>query len=521
MRSVARAVLILSLIFGGAGIILPGLFTAWAKCPQCFTDGDSLNTSKNQDGSVSTAPDGRPKVSWRIDSSWDTQPGSTNQAIWNAANGAFDEWNNARGVNNEASKDYFDRQQQWGQTTITLKKATPNQLRGSCMRTNPQPDGRFEILISPEAANWPLDLLIDYIAHEIGHTEGLAHPTVAEMRQGCWESSTNAATIPTAMGFVKLACGVAQNNLKLQANDVTSANAVQNGNKTGCTQVSKPQNIGPGGGGGGDPTPTPPPPTPDPTPFCEDFDQDGWCASSDCNDYDSNVYPGAPLNPYTEGDEDRNCNGLDDYQEQYNTCNLNESSCDWGTTFDPGSCRCVPPSPILIDVKGNGFGLTAGADGVLFDLTNSGFRRKVSWTAANSDDAWLVLDRNHNGMIDSGGEMFGNFTQQPHSASPNGFIALAEFDKTGFGGNSDGAIDARDAVFSHLLLWQDVNHNGVSEPGELHPLLSLEVASIDLKYKESKRMDAYGNQFKYRSKVEDARKAKVGRWAWDVFLVTP
>ncbi len=196
------------------------------------------------------------------------------------------------------------------------------------------------------------------------------------------------------------------------------------------------------------------------------------------------------------------------------------TGCPSPFTASPTGC-CCRFSPILIDIASDGFELTGVENGVLF---STGFTPPVfvSWTARGSDDAWLVLDRDQNGAIDNAIELFGNFTPQPppeEGRGENGFLALAVYDELSNGGNADGQIDSNDAIYSHLRLWQDQNHNGLSEETELHPLPALDVEAISLTYKTSKKTDQFGNQFYYRAKVYESKGSHVGKWAWDVFLL--
>lgn len=170
-----------------------------------------------------------------------------------------------------------------------------------------------------------------------------------------------------------------------------------------------------------------------------------------------------------------------------------------------GTVTCESCTPIVVDANGDGYALTSAAEGVRFDIDADGTLDQVAWTQADSDDAFLAMDRNGNGRIDDGRELFGSYTPAvPGSKStcPNGFEALEFLEHAAYGSSlRDGVINNIDAPFARLLLWTDRNHNGISEPDELVAATNAGLIAIDTRYKESRKRDRHGNEFRQRAKA--------------------
>jgi hypothetical protein len=183
----------------------------------------------------------------------------------------------------------------------------------------------------------------------------------------------------------------------------------------------------------------------------------------------------------------------------------------------------TPGSPIILDMSDNGILLSTPEDGVLFDLDADGVQEQTAWTREGTDDAWLAMDRDGNGKIDNGGELFGNHTMvdvgggEMHPAS-DGFVALQFLERPEFGVSfPNNVVDERDAAYSRLLLWTDRNHNGLSEPEELTSAADGGLSAITSVGRLSKRRDQFGNDFKQKAPaiVNGQR-----MMAWDVWLRT-
>lgn len=184
-----------------------------------------------------------------------------------------------------------------------------------------------------------------------------------------------------------------------------------------------------------------------------------------------------------------------------------------------GWCDYKASSPIIVDSARNGYSLTSVADGVRFDLDADGVPEMVAWTTRDSDDEFLAMDRNGNGRIDDGSELFGDHTPvrvgEATVTTANGFEALKFLQSASGAAASAGTVlGASDPSFGQLLLWRDANHDGISEPDELRTLASAGGVGVGLEYKEKKRVDRYGNEFRQRGTIywQDGREFLFDVW---------
>ncbi|OGS97667.1 MAG: hypothetical protein A3H31_12140 [Gallionellales bacterium RIFCSPLOWO2_02_FULL_57_47] len=163
----------------------------------------------------------------------------------------------------------------------------------------------------------------------------------------------------------------------------------------------------------------------------------------------------------------------------------------------------VRRDPLKFDLNGNGIETIAfnAANPVLFDHTGSGIKSGTGWVAPG--DGFLVLDRNGNGSIDNGTELFGDSTPLASGGNAaDGFAALTEEDT-----NGDGVVDVLDVGFGNLRIWQDLNQDGISfvdansngsmdagEVSELKPLDELGIASLNVAKTENQQILPNGNE---------------------------
>jgi hypothetical protein len=190
--------------------------------------------------------------------------------------------------------------------------------------------------------------------------------------------------------------------------------------------------------------------------------------------------------------------------EEEDTSEITQLQCNCDIYPQPCCCN----TPILLDLDGDGIELTSWREGVEFPMVPARGRDMWAWTATGSDDAWLSIDLNDNGVIDRGSELFG-----PGHESKNGFVVLAERDS-----NGDRLIDERDYDFHRLRLWQDLNHDGAGQLEELRTLSEVGITSLDTRYQETRQSLGHGNAVRYIAPLTTTEDSTVSTTAYDVLL---
>ncbi|WP_165667568.1 calcium-binding protein [Metapseudomonas otitidis] len=144
------------------------------------------------------------------------------------------------------------------------------------------------------------------------------------------------------------------------------------------------------------------------------------------------------------------------------------------TNFNNANSFVERRDPLSLDLDGDGIETVGANAGITFDFDGDGLKTGTGWV--KGDDGFLVLDRNGNGQIDNGGELFGVDTVKANGQkATDGFDALRDFDS-----NGDGVFDAKDAQFANVRVWQDTNQDGIAQAGELKTLAEHNIVAINL-----------------------------------------
>ena len=170
------------------------------------------------------------------------------------------------------------------------------------------------------------------------------------------------------------------------------------------------------------------------------------------------------------------------------------------------------PSPIILDLDGNGVRTTNVENGVIFSYEGDNNRVRTAWADPNC--GLLARDLNGNGQIDNAAELFGNYTilENGEKAS-NGFIALKELDL-----NQDGTVDREEAEKAGIFIWIDANTNAAVDPGEYLTFEEAGVLSIDTNYKVRNKTDENGNVHRWLGKFTRSDGSKAA--AEDILFMT-
>ena len=223
----------------------------------------------------------------------------------------------------------------------------------------------------------------------------------------------------------------------------------------------------------------------------------------------------------------------------YSTCR-NRSAWSLGTEFcTGGTIACSAntsqkyvvaeifrryDTPLILDLKGDGYKFTTLEDGVDFDIDGDGYIQKVAWTDIQTefDDAFLILDKNKNGQVDDGKELFGD-----QNGAQTGFDELRKYDD-----NGDSVINKKDKAYFEMQLWCDMNKDAIVDEGELKTLEEAGVTELSVNFTMEKDKngnlltDIYGNitglvgQFKMFLEDAAGKLVEVVRKMIDVLLMS-